>query len=243
MTEALLVALAPPRRGRHFGADPLRACVKVAAGSALDVLQSSLELFASGVRIATKRDAFALSQGARVRGPASTWALEERHFFPMATHARLSLEASLLRSDGAGDAVSARLAIDLREPERCNAPALDVRYFPLRVGAEDEIDFVATFTNDGDALAHIARGVQEALLWVDGVPHASVAGRVWNGIGRIGKGQAYRRRFRFDEFPSASLGGRHRLAFEMLGNRTAEMTVDIVDCRAPSAIPVGAVRV
>jgi hypothetical protein len=112
----------------------------------------------------------------------------------------------------------------VREPESV-WPALVLTCLPLQVPLAEDNHFIAGLVNVGQAPLDIARGVQEAVCWVDGTAWPSVAGRVWNGPYLLRLSHTAVRRFRLADFPGAAATGTHEVALEMLGRRSLPQRV------------------
>ena len=106
------------------------------------------------------------------------------------------------------------------EPE-CVWPSLSVTYLPLQIPLRDDKHFVVGLVNTGEEPLDIARGVQEAVLWVDGQAWPSAAGRVWNGPYLLRPGHTTMRALRLADFPGAPACGAHEVALGMAGRRSA----------------------
>lgn len=202
----ILVALTPPIGHRPEWAS-LVAYLKVARGTELAVERSELALVdAAGRTLETRRDAFGLAAGMRIAGPYSRSFGDDTLRPNKAVHARwrlneFSLDAGLVFSES-----------------EWQAPR--VVYLPLQVPLADDCHILVRLVNLGEAPINLANGMREAVCWVDGVPYASTAGRVWNGGYLVQPRQATTRRFRLADFPWAPRHGTHEVSLEMVGARS-----------------------
>jgi hypothetical protein len=97
---------------------------------------------------------------------------------------------------------------------------LHVIWLPLQLPLVTDVHIVVSLANLDDKPLDIARGVREAVCWVDGVPWSSAAGGVWNTRYLIEPGHSTRRHFRLADFPGVPTAGRHEMSFQMLGRRS-----------------------
>lgn len=209
--EGLLMALLPGLGPRAALGSPL-GVLKWAGPHPLAVECSTLEFLDGAGRVVERRDgAFGLASGTSIAAPYSQLLADDRDPPRAAETQRWRLN-------------DCTLATRRREPDAA-WPSLVVICLPLILPLAEDHHFIARLVNLGTAPLDIARGMREAVCWMDGEGWPSIAGRVWNGPYRLHPGHTATRRFRLADFPGAPATGTHDVALEMLGRRSAPQRI------------------
>jgi hypothetical protein len=205
---ALFVGLGP-----RAGLAPTRAILKWCGPQSLVIARSILEFFDNkGRHICCRDNAFGLIHGSRIEPLYSQWITDEEPRPREAVIHRWQLNDRTVTA-----------SIELPESAW---PELTVSYLPLMLPVAHDKHLVASLVNLDDQPIDIARGVQEAVCYVDGVAWRSAVGRVWNGSYLVYPRHATTRSFRIADFPGMPAQGAHELALEFLGRKSALQTVN-----------------
>lgn len=210
-TEQVLIALLSalgPRAAR----EARRAALKWAGPGELTVTSSIIEFVDCLGNVVERRErAFGLDSGVAIEAPYSAALADDREAPAAATTQRWRLNDWSVVASAA-----------LPEPDW---EGLVATCLPLQVPLLDDQHFVLQLVNTGSVPLDIARGVREAICFVDGKPWLSTAGRIWNGPYLLRPGHVTVRRFRLADFPGAPVTGTHEIVLELLGRRTAPQRV------------------
>lgn len=211
-TDELLISLFAGL-GPRAGLTPTRAILKWRGPQSLVIARSTLEFLNNEGRLICRRDhAFGLVHGSRIEPPYSQWLTDEEP---------RPREASIHQWRLNDWTVTA--SIELPESAWLG---LTVTCLPLMLPLPHDNHMVASLVNLDDQAMDIARGVQEAMCYVDGVAWPSAAGRVWNGSYLVYPRHATTRRFRVADFPGMPAQGAHELVLELLGRKSAPQTAN-----------------
>ena len=96
---------------------------------------------------------------------------------------------------------------------------------PLLVPLPIDEHFIVQLVNTGAAPLDLARGVQQAICFVDGTAWRSSAGRIWNGPYLLRPGDVAVRQFRLADFPGAPVTGTHEVGLDLLSRRSPPQLV------------------
>jgi hypothetical protein len=208
MSLAGVIALVPPGQTRFPGA--IQGLIKVARGRALAIERSSLVfLDEAGAEVEEHGQAFGLVAGAQLSGPLCQHVREERR--------------------GPRGAVRMRWQLDDLPPAevwtRPQTEPLRLTLFPFQVPVPDDVHLRVHLIHQGARALSASQVVSEAVLWLDGRPHAyEIDG--WNGRAYVEPGGTLTQYLSLDDFPTAPRSGRGRASFAMAGCRTPEQAVE-----------------
>lgn len=204
----LIAALGP--RARH---DATLGELKWGGSTPLEVEQSTLEFCdEAGQVISHKEQAFGLTPGTQLIAPYSRSLIDESVRPPKGVLQRWRLNDWVVESPSIVPATE--------------WGQLYVTWLPLQLPLAQDMHVVVGLVNLDVKPLDIARGMSEAVCWVDGVPWPSGVGRVWNTRYLIETNHSTRRHFRLADFPGLSILGKHEMALEMLGYRSKLQVVE-----------------
>jgi hypothetical protein len=205
---ALLPVFGP--RATHMA---ISGVLKLPRDQALTVEHSIITfLDPSGAVIGELRDAFGLTAGTSLLGPASQRLHDNRPRPPRAAAMRWVLD----------DRQTATIPV---VDEGSQAGELTLCCTPVHVPVRDDFQLWVQYVNLTGQSVDLCAAVRGAIAWVDGVEHPSTTGMHWDGRSDIQAGGWSRRGFRMSDFAGAPLLGAHEIAVEMFGRRTLTQSV------------------
>jgi hypothetical protein len=210
-TDRLMMALLPVL-GPRAALEARHAVLKWAGPGQLAVTDSTLAFADDAGRIVERREgAFGLEAGATIAPPYSSALSDDGGAPAAAVTQRWRLN---------GWAVAASAGVPESDWSRLVSTCL-----PLQVPLSTDEHFVLQLVNTGTVPLDLARGVQQAICFVDGTAWRSSAGRIWNGPYLLRPGHASIRRFRLADFPGGPVTGTHEVVLELLGRRSSPQRV------------------
>jgi hypothetical protein len=205
---ALLPAFGP--RASHMS---IGGVLKLTSDHARTVERSIITfLDSSGKVIGELRDAFGLTAGTSLLGPASQRLHDNRPRPPRAVAMHWVLDECQTPTIPVVD-------------EGPQAGELTLCCTPVHVPVRDDFQLWVQYVNHTGQSVDLWAAVRGAIAWVDGVQHPSTTGMHWDGRSDIQADGWSRQGFRMSDFAGAPLLGAHEIAVEMYGRRTLTQSV------------------
>ena len=223
MTHDMLMAIITPI-GKWSSLMSIIVFLKISEQTHIIIERSELELINKSGQLLEKRsNAFGLSRGTKLSGPYSEKFGDDNYRPLDIVNIRWHLndfkvEANLYFTES-----------DWQKPI--------LMCLPFKFNLPNDYHLIVTIVNTSEYPLNIQAGMQQAIFWVDKIPYASTAARLWNGEYLLRPAHTTICKFRLDDFPEAPQSGLHDVSIQMFGIQSTEQSINWYTPCPPSPAP------